>query len=67
MKKVLTILLTLFFISANVIAQSDIVYITKTGSKYHRITCSSLRSSAIEITKDEAISRGYTACKRCRP
>lgn len=43
------------------------VYITKTGSKYHRGSCSYLRSSKIPISKAEAIRRGYGACSRCNP
>lgn len=43
------------------------VYITRTGSKFHRDGCSSLRSSKIAISRSDAISRGYDACKNCRP
>lgn len=45
---------------------SETVYITKTGDKYHRSGCSYLKSK-IEIDKDAAISRGYTPCSRCNP
>ena len=40
------------------------VYITKTGSKYHRDGCSYLKSQ-IAIDLNVAISQGYTACSRC--
>lgn len=43
------------------------VYITNTGSKYHRGTCSYLRRSKIGISKDDAIAQGYTPCSRCHP
>ena len=43
------------------------VYITRTGEKYHRSGCRYLSRSKIAIDRDEAISRGYTACKVCRP
>lgn len=43
------------------------VYITKTGSKYHREGCSSLRSSSIPISLSEAKQRGYEPCKICKP
>lgn len=43
------------------------VYITRTGSKYHRDGCQYLRSSKIEIDKKEAIENGYTACSKCKP
>jgi micrococcal nuclease len=49
------------------LAKDPTVYITKTGEKYHRSGCSSLRKSKIAIKKSEAIAQGYTACKRCRP
>lgn len=41
------------------------VYITRTGSKYHRSGCSSLRYSRVAVTRSQAIAAGYTACKRC--
>lgn len=46
---------------------SATVYITDTGSKYHRGSCSYLRSSKYSISKNSAISQGYTACSRCNP
>lgn len=46
---------------------SSTVYITRTGKKYHRGSCSSLRSSKIQTTIKSARSQGYTACKRCNP
>lgn len=42
------------------------VYITRTGSKYHRSGCSYLKSK-IAIEKKDAIAQGYTACSRCKP
>jgi len=40
-------------------------YITKTGTKYHRGGCKYLSKSAIEITKEDAIARGYGPCSVC--
>jgi len=40
------------------------VYVTKTGTKYHRSTCSSLRYSRRAMMRSEAIAAGYVACKR---
>lgn len=49
-------------------AAADVtVYITKTGTKYHTATCSSLRKSKIAISLTDAKKRGYTACERCHP
>ena len=44
-----------------------IVYITKTGKKYHRWGCRYLRKSCIPISLTEAKRRGYTPCKICKP
>jgi hypothetical protein len=43
------------------------VYITKTGEKYHKDGCSSLRKSRFPVTLREAVTRGFGACKNCRP
>lgn len=42
------------------------VYVTKTGKKYHRATCSSLRTSKIPIKLSEAKGR-YGPCANCSP
>lgn len=47
--------------------KEDTVYITRTGSKYHRATCRYLAKSKIKISKKEAVKGGYTACSVCRP
>lgn len=43
------------------------VYITRTGSKYHRSGCRYLSRSKISISRSNAISSGYTPCSVCRP
>jgi len=40
--------------------ESATVYITRTGSKYHRGGCRYLRKSCIPISLDEARARGYS-------
>ena len=45
--------------------QSRTVWVTKTGTKYHRAGCSYLRASGSPIPLDEAIRRGLTPCSRC--
>jgi len=50
-----------------VVPKEKVVYITRTGAKYHLGTCRYLRQSKIKITKKEAINSGYTACKVCQP
>lgn len=44
-----------------------VVYITKTGTKYHVATCGTLKQSKIEITLEEAKAQGYEPCKLCNP
>ena len=44
-----------------------IVYITRTGQKYHREGCHHLRHSRILITLAEARERGYSTCSVCKP
>lgn len=45
---------------------SYVVYITKSGSSYHRDGCSYLKSK-IPVDVKDAIANGYTACSRCKP
>ena len=45
--------------------QSQTVYITNTGEKYHRLGCQYLRQSCISISLNDAKRQGYTACSRC--
>jgi hypothetical protein len=44
-----------------------IVYITRTGKKYHSAGCRSLAKSSIPIKLSEAVARGYGACSLCNP
>jgi len=48
-------------------SSSETVYITNTGTKYHRAGCRYLSSSSIPISKAEAIARGLTPCSVCNP
>lgn len=49
------------------VTQNDVVvYVTRTGSKYHRYGCSYLKS-CIKTTLSSAKSSGYSACSRCNP
>ena len=47
--------------------QAETVYVTKTGERYHRESCRSLRKSRIETTVADAKRNGFTACKVCKP
>lgn len=41
------------------------VYITPTGTKYHSAHCRTIKDDKTEININDAIARGYTACKVC--
>ena len=43
------------------------VYVTNTGEKYHRSSCSYLRYSRRAISLVDAVQKGYDACLRCAP
>ena len=44
-----------------------VVYVTKTGEKYHSDGCQYLRKSQISISLDDARASGYTPCSKCHP
>lgn len=46
---------------------AETVYITDTGTKYHKKGCSYLNITCSEIDKGEALGEGYTPCSRCYP
>lgn len=46
--------------------EGETVYVTRTGSKYHRAGCQYLRRSQIPVSLKEA-RRSYDACSVCRP
>ena len=73
MKRVITAALILALVAISLFAQDSdefdeiIVYITNTGTKYHREACNSLRRSKIPVTLEQAIERGYEPCRNCKP
>jgi endonuclease YncB( thermonuclease family) len=46
---------------------SVIVYVTKSGEKFHKKGCPHLTESATKITIKEAKEKGYQPCKTCEP
>lgn len=42
-----------------------VVYITRTGHKYHKDWCRYLRQSKIAVSRSAAIQAGYTPCSVC--
>ncbi len=79
MKKIAAKIATMFLISiisfgvivpptaVNSAQSTTIVYITKTGKKYHNKGCASLKKSCIETSLQDAVDKGYTPCKKCNP
>ncbi len=45
----------------------NIVYLTNSGTKFHRDGCSSLSKSKISISYEDALARGFEPCGRCKP
>ncbi len=46
-------------------SKESVVYITRTGTKYHRDYCGYLRKSKIKTSLNDAVKRGYSACSKC--
>jgi hypothetical protein len=55
------------FASEQFVSSTYTVYITNSGTKYHKSSCSYLSKSKISKTIKEAIEQGYTPCKKCSP
>lgn len=53
--------------TASAAADTDTVYVTNTGAKYHRGGCQYLRKSKIAISRKDAVAQGYDPCKVCKP
>jgi hypothetical protein len=67
-RRILIIILICLIAGVGYAAGRDtVVYITKTGSKYHTESCSYLRSSKIAISLGNAVSSRYEPCSRCKP
>lgn len=60
-------LLTVIFLLLSALTFAQTVYVTNTGKKYHKSSCSYLSKSKISISLEDAKSSGYTPCKRCKP
>lgn len=46
-------------------ASADTVYVGKTGNKYHRKSCSTLKGKGRAISLEDAKAEGRQPCKRC--
>lgn len=74
MKRAMSVLLSmvLLFCMFTSLSQSaaaadgtTIVYVTDSGTKYHRAGCAYLKKSSIPISLSDAIAQGYTPCSKC--
>jgi len=61
------IVAVLVFLAMHAWGEDLTVYVTPSGSKYHRETCPTLRATKIPLTLSEAIARGFRPCKTCKP
>lgn len=48
-------------------SSKTIVYITETGTKYHRDNCAYLKKSKIKTTLKEAKAKDLSPCSKCKP
>ena len=65
--KILRIVVFIFSIASVFNISAQTVYTTKTGEKYHKSSCKSLKYSKKEITLKKAKLLGYSACSVCKP
>lgn len=65
----ISFLLLLMFLHGCAFSQetSDTVFVTKSGTKYHRNTCRYVSAGARQLTLQDAYKLGYTACSFCKP
>lgn len=45
----------------------QMVWIPKSGKKYHKISSCSNMKNPTQVPLSTALSRGYTPCKKCKP
>lgn len=68
-KAALAIFAILLTITSFAFAAADKVYVTPNGKKYHARACKTIATSMkiLELTPEQAESRGYKPCKVCLP
>lgn len=64
-RRILFLTLLFTFLIVNVYSQT--VYVTNSGTKYHKEGCRYLSKSKIAINLSDAIAKGYGACSVCKP
>ena len=53
--------------ASSVNQSTNTVYLTKSGTKFHRDGCKSLAKSKIPISYEDAKARGFEPCAVCKP
>ena len=48
-------------------SNEHIVYVTKSGTKYHQEDCRHLSKSKIPISLEQALQQGFEPCDVCKP
>jgi hypothetical protein len=67
MKNLIKLLLLFLFLNLSTNGFAQTVYVNKTDSKYHRLTCKYLDSSHDSLSMEFAIQKGLGACPVCNP
>jgi len=67
MPHILKYILCIAFLTLSVRAESQTCYVTKSGTKYHKSSCSYLQHSKIAYDLTKAKHAGFTPCSRCKP
>jgi hypothetical protein len=65
--KTMKFIFTFIFSLGIILCFSQKVYKTPQGERYHLSTCNMVENVSEEITIQEALNRGLTPCKICKP
>lgn len=57
----------LFFLGNALPVAAQTIYVTKTGTKYHKESCYHLKDSKRALALKKAKALNYSACKHCKP
>lgn len=52
---------------AEITASAETVYLSRTGTKYHRVDCATLKATPRPASRSEAEAMGREPCRVCRP
>jgi len=66
MKRIITVILCVMFLSVAGTSFADAVFATKNGKRYHQAECPLVKNKGPEaISLKEAEEKGLTPCSRC--